>query len=570
MPIIQCPITDCQYATEDVEPAVAAVLLTIHNNTHVVVAGTAPTAPKKRAPPIDRPRISKGCNEVSWNAFQTRWTLFKRGSDLTPDEKIQHLFQCCDEDLGNDILKGHPQAVSGTEGQLLTIIKQLAVTPVAVSVRRSELLSLKQDHSEGILSFFARINGKAATCSYSIVCCSDNCTQNTDFTHIIVKDVLITGLVNDEIKREVLGWTELDTKRVDETVSFIEGKEMAWDTLNNQPIAAAVSSYKANSKTVPSNHSKVMTTCKDCNKQMEQYSWSKRQNRMIECTLCLKCWQKANPRKPRKSTPPEKPADETSAILIGAIASSSVEVSITNSSAYIASISEDNAARKRRPIVIDHHIFHSTEGWRKTESLQHPTLRLRLTTEKSDYDHVGASFPKIAPSHVTIVTDTGAQSCLWGLQDFYRCGSRKPDLLPVRRVMIAANREEIQIEGAILVRLSGEDARGRSYTAPIMAYVSPSTHRFYLSQQSLVQLGVIPKNFPQVGAAMETSAIDHRIGQCGCAVRSLPPGRPDALRFPSIPANNTKMRAWLVDRYSASTFNKCPHQQLKGMTGPDI
>ena len=182
----------------------------------------------------------------------------------------------------------------------------------------------------------------------------------------------------------------------------------------------------------------------------------------------------------------------------------------------------------------------STEGWRKTESLQHPTLRLRLTTEKGDYDHVGASFPKIAPSHVTIVTDTGAQSCLWGLQDFYRCGFRKSDLLPVKGVMIAANREEIQIEGAILVRLS------------------------------LVQLGVIPKNFPQVWAAMETSAIDHRIGQCGRAVRSLPPGRPDALPFPSIPANNTKMRAWLVDRYSASTFNKCPHQQLKGMTGPDI
>ena len=247
-----------------------------------------------------------------------------------------------------------------------------------------------------------------------------------------------------------------------------------------------------------------------------------------------------------------------------------MEVSTTNCYAYIASISEDNAARKRRLIVIDHHIFHSTEGWRKTESLQHPTLLLRLTTEKSDYDHVGASFPKIAPSHVTIVTDTGAQSCLWGLQDFYRCGFRKSDLLPVRRVMIAANREEIQIEGVLLVRLSGEDARGRSYTAPIMAYVSPSTHRFYLSHQSLVQLGVIPKNFPQVGAAMETSAIDHQIGQCDCAVRSLPPGRPDALPFPFIPANNTKMRAWLVDRYSASTFNKCPHQQLKGMTGPDI
>lgn len=30
------------------------------------------------------------------------------------------------------------------------------------------------------------------------------------------------------------------------------------------------------------------------------------------------------------------------------------------------------------------------------------------------------------------------------------------------------------------------------------------------------------------------------------------------------------MKKWLVDRFAASTFNKCPHQQLPGMTGPEI
>ena len=136
--------------------------------------------------------------------------------------------------------------------------------------------------------------------------------------------------------------------------------------------------------------------------------------------------------------------------------------------------------------------------------------------------------------------------------------------------MLAANREEIQIEGAIFVRLSGEDAQGGTYTAPVMAYVSPSTQKFYLSQESLIQLGVILKNFPQVGAALEASAIEHSMSPCGCPTRALPPGRPDSLPFPCLPENNGKMRAWLIERYSASTFNKCPHQELKGITGPDI
>ena len=180
--------------------------------------------------------------------------------------------------------------------------------------------------------------------------------------------------------------------------------------------------------------------------------------------------------------------------------------------------------------------------------MQHPSLR--LPTERSDYDHVGAPYPRVAPSHVTVVTDTGAQSCLWGLHDFYRCGFKKSDLLPVKRGMVAANREEIKIEGAIFVRLSGEDAHGKLYTAPIMAYVSSSTNKFYLSQQSLLHLGVISKNFPQVGAAMETSAINHHVSPCGCPTRVLPPEKPDVLPFPCLPENNAKMRTWLIGRYS--------------------
>ena len=289
------------------------------------------------------------------------------------------MFQCCDEDLGDDILKGHPQAVSGTEDRLLTIIKQLAVIPVAVNVRRSELLSLKQDHSESVRSFFPRINGKVTTCAYYVECSNDTCTHINDFTNVIVKVVLVTGLVNDDIKKDVLGWTELDAKTVEAMVSFIEAKEMACDALVNQPVTAAISSYKANNKV--GTNTKDMTTCRDCNKVIERYAWRKRQNRTIECTLCINCWQKANPRnirrrKDRNSQVEEKPADETSALLIGAIASSPEEISVT----------EDKEMHKRKAIVIDHHIFDSNDGWRKSESLQHPTLRLRLTTEKTDYD----------------------------------------------------------------------------------------------------------------------------------------------------------------------------------------
>ena len=189
---------------------------------------------------------------------------------------------------------------------------------------------------------------------------------------------------------------------------------------------------------------------------------------------------------------------------------------------------------------------------------------------KSGLQPSGSPFPHVAPSHITVVTDTGAQSCLWSRRDFYRCGFQLSDLIPIKHTMFAANREKIDIDGAIFIRLSGTDHHGNTHTAPVMVYVSPSTERFYLSRDALILLGVISKDFPQVGSTMENGTIDHQSGSCECPTRVLPPKAPAALPFPCIPENNSKMKEWLLQRFSSSTFNRCPHQKLTRMTGPDI
>ena len=119
----------------------------------------------------------------------------------------------------------------------------MGVIPIAICVRRAELLSTKQDHGENARSFYTKVKGKAATCSFPIVCSSGTCTQVNDFTNVMVKDV-ISGLVDEEIKKELLGWTDLDEKSLEETITFIEAKEMARDALSKGPIAAGLSTYK--------------------------------------------------------------------------------------------------------------------------------------------------------------------------------------------------------------------------------------------------------------------------------------------------------------------------------------
>ena len=57
--------------------------------------------------------------------------------------------------------------------------------------------------------------------------------------------------------------------------------------------------------------------------------------------------------------------------------------------------------------MLDHYIFTGKGGWKAAESMRHPTLRLQLTTDKSDYAHINTHCPIIAATNVTVVTDTG-------------------------------------------------------------------------------------------------------------------------------------------------------------------
>jgi len=167
-----------------VEEGVASALLTVHNNVHV---NTSSPAVKQKAPKIQRHSISRGSTKETWNSFCARWNMFRQGTALNLTEVCQQLFSCYDDELGNDLLRNNTNILQSTEQDLLTAIKSLAVTLVAVSVPRADLLALHQSDGENVISFYARIRAKAETCAYNIKCSSATCTQTVDFTDVITK-----------------------------------------------------------------------------------------------------------------------------------------------------------------------------------------------------------------------------------------------------------------------------------------------------------------------------------------------------------------------------------------------
>ena len=74
---------------------------------------------------------------------------------MTESEKHCKLYQCCDKDIGDVILKGHADVVNLSERQFSSMSKQLAVIPASVVVRQSDFLSTRQDLTENTRSFAA-------------------------------------------------------------------------------------------------------------------------------------------------------------------------------------------------------------------------------------------------------------------------------------------------------------------------------------------------------------------------------------------------------------------------------
>ena len=258
--------------------------------------------------------------------------------------------------------------------------------------------------------------------------------------------MLVTGLSDPEIRRDVLGWTELDGKTALEIVTFVESKEMARNALlhSNSGQMSALSRYRKE-KTTPENKDGLVDKktatgkCPICSKDYRLFVFFKRSKKYNEkpFATCFEC--------KRPKTPKNIEGGETSALTFSSIgAISDLQVSETNSMVEetdTSMIVVTEVSNHSRIIAgLQNMTFDQIIGWQKAKKPCHPRLQLRVTTEQSDYMSLGTSFVSITPFHIDVVTDSGAQSCVWSLRGFILAGFKKSDLIPIKHSMTAANK----------------------------------------------------------------------------------------------------------------------------------
>ena len=221
-------------------------------------------------------------------------------------------------------------------------------------------------------------------------------------------------------------------------------------------------------------------------------------------------------------------------------------------------------------VSLDHHVYDQpSDKWLRRPSKSQPFVRLSMAVQKEDYKHFGFHL-SVQPITVSVdaMADTGCQSCLVGFKLVEKLGLSSKDLIPVNMRMHSADNRDIPILGAPILRLSGENQLGDERTTRQIAYITYSTDKLFLSREACVDLGIIPAQFPVVGevpartdhpappgANCAGSSRDPTLLDCNCPRRTKPPPLPTSLPCPATEENVSKLKQYLLDYYSSSTFN---------------
>ena len=106
----------------------------------------------------------------------------------------------------------------------MAAMKRMAGLHVATSVRGTNLLSKKPDHGPTFREFFANVCADAANCAYNVQCTHACCATKAlvDYTSMVVKDILIAGIEDSEIRKDVLYISDIDSKTDKDIVKFVE------------------------------------------------------------------------------------------------------------------------------------------------------------------------------------------------------------------------------------------------------------------------------------------------------------------------------------------------------------
>ena len=522
---LQCQSPGCEWQTPTNTPSweMMLQLLQLHDkNAHPAATPNVnpATAKLERLP---RPVFTLSMTEASWQFKVIEWQSYIGQTPTTPENKLLQLRAACDDDLRQRVYDSGDYAGLDTETKFLARMKDLAVIRIHKSVHLMNLYRMTQESDEAIRAFVARVMGTADMCAMTIKCPKDECGTEVSYRDEVVKQVIIHGMINLEIKQRVLsrcGNGELST--LADLIDYVSAEESALTetaslsnpcNLVSRIKQSAYKSGKSQSGTGP---------CKFCGGPRHSPS-NNYEDRKRLCKAfgqsCAKCSKKHHFAAVCQSGRIAQTAaiNDDEGSIIGSITTANMYQ--TDTFAYPSHCLSPTKAAHLVPIVgqlrnegpvtsipLPHHVHDKIQGWYPSKALDSPQLPVSFSVDHNAYAALGLSLPR-SRNNVNGKTklgygtaDTGAQLTVVPVRQIENMGIRIDSIFPVQSRLNGAQDAPIMVEGGILLVITATDPKtGITRSSHQLCYVSRHVTTTFLSLSACIDLGLVPRSFPSVG-----------------------------------------------------------------------
>ena len=227
---VPCSVPDCSYVTPEATDALMVRYLEIHND-----AVHPPAAVVSKLP---WPVFSLNMTEAEWQLKEAEWNSYIEQTPCSEDTKRLQLKAACDDSLRKRV-KDSGGWDLGTIPLVLARIKELAV--IHKSLHLMNLDKMVQQPDENIGAFTARLTGTAEMCGMSVKC--NTCQVDISYRDEVVKQKIITGMFNPNIKERVLRRMKVDElPTLSALVEYIAAEETSVTAASEAAAAAPESS----------------------------------------------------------------------------------------------------------------------------------------------------------------------------------------------------------------------------------------------------------------------------------------------------------------------------------------